>query len=115
MNATGRDARTEGQFCGGIAAIPCQEGLHCRLNGSYPDAGGACIRDCNCTLMTNGTAMGCFGCAYAKVTGAFNCTSAPEGWQPYEREPGAIGIPYACYCTDVNTADAKYGGCELAQ
>jgi|GEM_PF-2681618 len=124
-NATGREPRAEGQFCGGIAAIPCQEGLHCRLNGTYPDAGGACIKDCGCTLMTNGTAMGCFGCAYVKGTGSFNCTSAPEGWQTYEKKPGAIGIPYACYCANigtvnvtvnnVNTAYAAHGGCELAQ
>lgn len=124
-NATGREPRAEGQFCGGIAAIPCQEGLHCRLNGTYPDAGGACIKDCGCTLMTNGTAMGCFGCAYVKETGSFNCTSAPEGWQQYEKKPGAIGIPYACYCADfgethvtvngVNTTYAAHGGCGLAQ
>jgi putative hemolysin len=56
MNATGREPRAEGQFCGGIAAIPCQERLHCRLDGTYPDAGGACIKDCSCTLMTDGTA-----------------------------------------------------------
>jgi putative hemolysin len=107
MNATGREPRAEGQFCGGIAAIPCQEGLHCRLNGSYPDAGGACTKDCGCALMTDGTSVGCFGCAYDNETGAFNCANATADWQPYERKPGAIGIPYACYCSN--------GECMLAQ
>ncbi len=32
----------EGEFCGGIAAFPCAQGLSCRLEGQYPDAGGAC-------------------------------------------------------------------------
>ena len=31
-----------GEFCGGIAAFQCGEGLVCVLDGSYPDAGGAC-------------------------------------------------------------------------
>ncbi len=32
-----------GQFCGGIAAIKCASGYTCKLEGSYPDAGGACV------------------------------------------------------------------------
>jgi putative hemolysin len=125
INATGLEPRAEGQFCGGIAAIPCQKGLHCKLDGTYPDAGGKCIKDCGCKLMTNGAAMGCFGCVYVKELGSFNCTSAPKGWQVYEKEPGAIGIPYTCYCASfgpvhatingVNTTYAAHGGCELAQ
>lgn len=31
-----------GQFCGGIAAFQCPTGYECKLDGSYPDAGGAC-------------------------------------------------------------------------
>lgn len=30
------------EFCGGIAAIQCTEGLSCKLDGSFPDAGGVC-------------------------------------------------------------------------
>jgi hypothetical protein len=30
-------------FCGGIAAIPCPAGFECKLDGSYPDAGGKCV------------------------------------------------------------------------
>lgn len=32
-----------GEFCGGIAALPCEEGLTCKLDGDYPDAGGTCV------------------------------------------------------------------------
>lgn len=34
---------SSGQFCGGIAGIPCPTNLHCQLDGNYPDAGGKCI------------------------------------------------------------------------
>ncbi|MBP9750846.1 MAG: hypothetical protein KBC95_03290 [Candidatus Peribacteraceae bacterium] len=40
----GMAPRGEGEFCGGIAAFPCQDGLRCQLEGSYPDAGGTCVR-----------------------------------------------------------------------
>lgn len=40
----GMNPRGEGEFCGGIAAFPCQDGLRCQLEGSYPDAGGHCVR-----------------------------------------------------------------------
>lgn len=36
----------EGGFCGGIAAIQCCSGLTCQLDGTYPDAGGKCIKTC---------------------------------------------------------------------
>jgi hypothetical protein len=32
-----------GQFCGGIAGIPCPGGYKCKLDGDYPDAGGTCV------------------------------------------------------------------------
>lgn len=35
-----------GKFCGGIAtgAFPCPEGYACKLDGTYPDAGGHCVK-----------------------------------------------------------------------
>ena len=41
-----RDLRESkvGAFCGGIAGIPCPDGLNCELEGSYPDAGGNCVK-----------------------------------------------------------------------
>lgn len=41
-NGAVRKGATEGEFCGGIAGLPCEEGLSCKLDGSYPDAGGRC-------------------------------------------------------------------------
>ena len=37
---------TQGAFCGGIAtgAFPCPDGYTCKLDGSFPDAGGHCIK-----------------------------------------------------------------------
>lgn len=31
--------------CGGIAGLQCPRGSSCRLDGSYPDAGGICCVD----------------------------------------------------------------------
>ncbi|GEM_PF-5557882 len=39
------DQNTEGQFCGGIAGKICPEGYKCQLDGSYPDAGGKCVKE----------------------------------------------------------------------
>lgn len=33
----------EDEMCGGIAGIPCKNGLICRYDGQYPDAGGTCL------------------------------------------------------------------------
>lgn len=30
-------------FCGGIAGLPCPDGMTCELDGDYPDAGGHCV------------------------------------------------------------------------
>lgn len=35
----------EGEFCGGIAGIPCSSGYKCVLDGNYPDAGGKCVKE----------------------------------------------------------------------
>ncbi|MCX6769098.1 MAG: DUF333 domain-containing protein [Candidatus Micrarchaeota archaeon] len=42
-NGTARKKAALGGFCGGIASFQCQEGLVCRLDGSYPDSGGLCV------------------------------------------------------------------------
>ncbi len=34
-----------GQFCGGIAGIMCPSGYNCKMEGSYPDAGGTCVKN----------------------------------------------------------------------
>ena len=37
------EQENEGAFCGGFAGILCPEGYSCKLEGSYPDAGGKCV------------------------------------------------------------------------
>ena len=32
-------------FCGGIAGKVCPSGYYCKYDGTYPDAGGTCIKD----------------------------------------------------------------------
>ncbi|MFH0979473.1 MAG: hypothetical protein V1803_00820 [Candidatus Roizmanbacteria bacterium] len=32
-------------FCGGFAGVECPEGYECQLEGSYPDAGGTCVKN----------------------------------------------------------------------
>jgi len=41
---TAKTPAKEGELCGGIAGIPCVEGLECRILSDYPDAGGLCMR-----------------------------------------------------------------------
>lgn len=41
---TSRSQAKEGEFCGGIAAFQCQEGYICQYDGTYPDAGGKCVK-----------------------------------------------------------------------
>ncbi len=41
-DSAGQKLGKEGEFCGGIAALPCDSGLDCVLEGNYPDAGGKC-------------------------------------------------------------------------
>ncbi len=35
----------EGKFCGGIAGLPCPNGYNCKIDGTYPDAGGKCAKN----------------------------------------------------------------------
>ena len=39
------DQPIEGEFCGGIAGLPCPSGFECVLDGDYPDAGGKCVKN----------------------------------------------------------------------
>ncbi len=40
-----RPRAAEGEFCGGIAGILCEDGLECEYEGTYPDAGGTCVEN----------------------------------------------------------------------
>jgi hypothetical protein len=41
-------------FCGGIAGKDCPFGYTCKLDGSYPDAGGTCVMSKSYTCPANG-------------------------------------------------------------
>lgn len=43
----------EGEFCGGIAAFQCASGLTCKYDGTYPDAGGVCMRAAGASMEMN--------------------------------------------------------------
>lgn len=45
---------TQGAFCGGIApgAFPCPDGYTCKLDGTYPDAGGHCVASPAITVLS---------------------------------------------------------------
>lgn len=45
LDTTSSPKPTEGQFCGGIAGKVCPTGYKCQLDGSYPDAGGKCVKE----------------------------------------------------------------------
>ena len=34
-----------GSFCGGAAGVKCPSGYFCQIDGTYPDAGGKCVRE----------------------------------------------------------------------
>ena len=45
--------KTQGDlFCGGIAGKLCPSGYNCRYEGTYPDAGGTCIKEKKTTKFT---------------------------------------------------------------
>lgn len=43
-SVTTMPTQTEELFCGGITGTSCPDGYNCQLDGSYPDAGGKCIK-----------------------------------------------------------------------
>jgi hypothetical protein len=66
------DSCCKGQFCGGIAGIKCPLGFQCKLKGTYPDAGGTCVKcqpvlcELYCQHGFKTDANGCGVCACAE-------------------------------------------------
>ncbi|MDO8460977.1 MAG: hypothetical protein Q7S38_00895 [bacterium] len=40
-----QNGSVEGKFCGGLGGIQCPKGYKCQLDGTYPDAGGKCVKE----------------------------------------------------------------------
>lgn len=71
-----------GQFCGGIAGVSCPSGYYCKLDGSYPDAGGVCVKTQSggkggfCVQM----AVRAKNPATGEISGFPTPCDVPEGW-----------------------------------
>lgn len=74
-DAVGSPTSTTDKFCGGIAGIQCPPNYTCKLNGNYPDAGGACVKKENQTTCTM-VAKLCPDGSYVGRSGP-NCEFAP--------------------------------------
>jgi hypothetical protein len=64
------------KMCGGIAGIQCPSGYKCKLDGSYPDAGGKCVPQDSCD-----TAKDCSGLIHPSCMGQWECKSSKCHWK----------------------------------
>lgn len=64
------------KFCGGIAAIKCPAGQKCKLSGTYPDAGGKCVKENYCD-----TTADCGGLIHPMCVGAWQCLQHRCSWK----------------------------------
>ncbi len=110
----------EGERCGGFDSRACEAGLICNWTdgppGSSDMGSGSCVRVAEtapplppqegngCILMRNRNTqeMDCFGC------GKTTCIDPIPDFEPYQRPPDEVGIPYSCYIDEE-------GSCALAQ
>ncbi|MBS3062946.1 MAG: hypothetical protein J4203_03665 [Candidatus Diapherotrites archaeon] len=104
----------EGERCGGFDSRSCDVGLVCETSAGPPGSldmdTGSCVKLPNqpdtegCTLMRNVNTgeVACFGC------GRSICSDPSPDFQPLERDPSQLGIPYSCYIDEA-------GACALAQ
>lgn len=125
--------KKEGEMCGGIAAFRCCDGLVCKLDGDYPDAGGKCVKKESCPEpRTANSGEACTGrSVYAKNPQTGECCeyksscNAPADWKSYSsrrlceknstNECPVIAEPPADFCKDGTVSKKKDGkGCVIA-
>lgn len=71
----------EGDLCGGIAALPCQDGFKCRYAPStydapHPDAAGSCVAGTYCDAVAD-----CAGLPHIAVPGTWACEANACAWK----------------------------------
>ena len=112
-NETHSIIHKEGQMCGGIAGIMCADGLSCKIEGNYPDAGGTCV---NASSESNPAAFPVFtSCPakrgdvcptiYSPVCGKSGTTPSTTGYSTYSN---------SCVACSKSSPAASYaqGTCE---
>ena len=94
----------DGDFCGGIAAIPCAAGLECRLSGSYPDAGGICVQ----TATPAATAVTSDQIGANEDLPEISATELQRGWYYGDRDAKKPGTPVTWILVDSGTRAAMW-------
>jgi hypothetical protein len=122
---TNTSCQAESKFCGGIAtgAFPCCDGLVCKLNGTYPDAGGTCVKKnpatpvCGNSICEADEADFCPACTKSVPACMIACTKgtcSQDCQQTVEPCP-AISQPSPEFCKNGTVAAQKNAsGCVIS-
>ncbi|MFH0776412.1 MAG: hypothetical protein V1936_02260 [Patescibacteria group bacterium] len=97
-------AAAVGDFCGGIAAIPCAAGLDCRLSGNYPDAGGICVYSSGSSAAAVTSDQVAANSKLAQISAA----ELQRGWYYGDRETKKPGTPDTWILVDSGSRSAMW-------